>query len=70
MNHQEVIDDARSVWMLGAAPQFSADRYSDVLEAVIEERLARGLRKRLLEDARVLQLMNAREKANATEVRQ
>ena len=62
---QDVIDDARSVWLCGTTPQFTNEQYSEALVAVFEQLLARGQRRKLLQDERVLQLLNAREKANA-----
>ena len=59
---QDVIDDAHSVWLYGTTPQFSEEQYSEALTAVFEELLARGQRRRLLNDPRVLRLVNARQK--------
>jgi len=58
---QDVIDDARSVWLCGTAPQFTEEQYSEALVAVFEQLLARGQRRKLLDDPRVVQLLNARQ---------
>ena len=59
---QDVIDDAHSVWLYGTTPQCTEEQYSEALTAVFEQLLARGQRRRLLNDPRVAQLVNAQQK--------
>jgi hypothetical protein len=60
--NQDVIDDARNVWLYGSAPQFTEEQYSEALVAVFEELLARGRRRGVLDEPRVAQLLNARQR--------
>ena len=62
MSHQEVLEDARSVWLYGTEPKCSVEDYDRATEAVIEELMAGG-RKPNLSDPRLRLLMNARQRA-------